>query len=239
MSEAFAFETLKRETTGTGSARELRRQGRVPAVVYGEGKEPLHVSLPIKEVTLKSNKKNFKSTVFELNLDGKKIKVIPKDITFHPVTDKPEHIDLQYVSDKTAVKAFVPVIYINHVKSPGLKKGGVLNIVSREIEFYVNPSNIPEQIEVDLSGMEIGNAKHINDLKLPQGAKPVNKTNFTLATVVGKGSDEPTVATPDAAAAAAPGAAPAAGAPAAPGAAPAAGAAKAPAADAKAPAAKK
>lgn len=235
MSEAIAFEAETRKTTGTGSARALRREARVPAVIYGDNKEPLHVSLPMKEITLRSAKKNFKSIVMNIKLDGKTIKVIPKDISFHPVTDVPEHVDLQFVSEKTSIKAFVPVVYINQAKSPGLKKGGVLNIVAREIEFFVNPTKIPAQIEVDLAGMEIGTAKHINDLQLPEGAKPVLKRNFTLATVVGKGSDEPAAAAaaPGAEAAAAPGAA-------APAAAAGAAAAKAPAAAAaKAPAAKK
>jgi len=239
--ETISFETQTRSTTGTGAARELRRIGRVPAVVYGEGQQPLHVSLPLKDVTFRANKKNFKSTVFELALDGKKIQVVAKDIQFNPVTDVPEHVDLQFVSAKTSVKVFVPILYINQAKSPGLKKGGVLNVVAREIEFYVNPAKIPTQVEVDLTGLEIGNAKHIKDITLPEGAKAVNKTNFTLATVVGKGAEEPTATE---AAAVAPGAVPAAnaGAPAAaaPGAAPAAGAgaAKTPAAaGAKAPAA--
>ena len=239
---AISFETQSRTSIGTGAARELRRLGRVPAVVYGEGKEPLHVSLPLKDVTFRANKKNFKSTIFELALDGKKIQVVAKDIQLNPVTDVPEHVDLQFVSDKTAVKVFVPVLYINQAKSPGLKKGGVLNVVAREIEFYVNPAKIPTQVEVDLSGMEIGNAKHIKDIQIPEGAKPVLKRNFTLATVVGKGAEEPTATE---AAAVAPGAVPAAnaGAPVAPGAAPAAGApaaagAKAPAAGAPAAAAK-
>ncbi len=235
MSEAaISFETQSRASTGTGSARELRRLGRVPAVVYGDGQTPLHVSLPLKEITFRANKKNFKSTIFELNLDGKKIQVVAKDVQFNTVTDVPEHVDLQFVSAKTSVKVFVPVLYINQAKSPGLKKGGVLNVVAREIEFYVNPAKIPAQIEVDLTGMEIGTAKHVKDITLPEGAKPVLKRNFTLATVVGKGAEE---ATPTDAAAIAPGAVPAtnAGAPAAaPGAAPATGAAgaKAPAAGA-------
>ena len=212
MSQAVKFEAQARTTLGTGPARELRRQGRVPAVIYGAGQEPLHISLPLKEVTLSSGKKSFKSTVFEISLDGKKINTVAKDISFDKVSDKPEHVDLQVVSEKTAFKVFVPVAYINHSKAPGLKRGGVLNVVAREIEFYVKPSSIPDSIDVDLSGMEIGHAIHVQDLKLPEGVRPVLKRNFTIVTIVGKGSDEPAAATPGAEAAATPGAAPAAGA---------------------------
>lgn len=233
MSQAVALETQKRASTGTGSARETRRLGRVPAVVYGTGQETLHVTLPLKDITFRANKKGFKSTVFELQLDGKKIQVVAKDIQFNPVTDVPEHVDLQYVSAKTAVKVFVPVIYTNQLKSPGLKKGGVLNVVAREIELYVNPTKIPDQIEIDLTGMEIGHAKHIKDIQLPEGTKPVLKRNFTLATVVGKGAEEEAATTgAEVAAGAVPAANQAAPAAAAGGAAPAA-------ADAKKPEAKK
>lgn len=233
MAQAVKFEAQERKTLGTGPARELRRQGRVPAVIYGQGQTPLHISLPLKELTVSSNKKSFKSTVFEISLNGKKINTVAKDISFDKVTDVVEHVDLQVVSDKTAFKVFVPVNYSNHAKAPGLKRGGVLNVVRRDIEFYVKPNNIPDSIEVDLTGLEIGHAIHVNDLKLPEGVRPVMKRNFTIVTIVGKGADEPTASAPgapgaaDATAAAAPGAAPAA-----PGAAPAADA-KAPAADAK------
>lgn len=230
MSEAaVVFEAQTRTTTGTGSARELRRQGRVPAVVYGDNQNPIHISLPLKEVTLRANKKNFRSIVFELQLDGKKINAIAKDVQFNPVSDVVEHVDLQFISAKTAVKAIVPVIYSNQVKSPGLKRGGVLNVVRRDIEFFCNPGKIPAEIEIDLTGLEIGHAIHIEDLNLPEGVRPVVKRNFTLATIVGKGSDEPAANPNEVAGAttAAAAAKPAAGA-----------AAKAPAAAAK-PAAKK
>lgn len=246
MSQAVVFKAETRKSTGTGSARELRRQEKVPAVIYGVGSEPLHIALPMKEVTLRSAKRNFKSTIFEIELDGKKINTIAKDIQFNVVTDKPEHIDLQIVSEKTAVKVFVPVTYTNQVKSPGLKKGGVLNIVQREIELFVPPAKIPDEIVVDLAGLEIGHTVHIKDIKLAEGLRPVLKRNFTIATIVGKGAEEEAAATPGAAGAdataAGAAAAPAAGA-AAPAAAakPAAGAAAAkPAAGAAAkPAAKK
>lgn len=222
----------KREKTGTGSARAARRADKIPAVIYGHGITPVHININAKEINFALTKKGFKKTVFSIELDGKKIRVVARDIQFHPVTDRPAHLDLIQVTDKTGVKVFVPVEYTNHVKSPGLKRGGVLNIVKREVEILANPDNIPEKIEVDLTGIEIGHAIHINDVKLAEGARAVEKRNFTLATIVGKTADEPEAATTAeataaAAAAAATTAAPAAGA--------AAAGAKAPAAAAAAP----
>ncbi len=218
----------KRQTLGTGSSRAARKADKIPAVIYGNGITPVHVAINAKEINIALSKKGFKKTVFEFDLEGKKVQVVARDIQFHPVTDRPAHLDLIQVTEKTAVKVFVPVEYTNHLKSPGLKRGGVLNIVRREVEIFANPKNIPEKIEVDLTGVEIGTAIHINDVKLGEGARAADKRNFTLATVVGKQADEAeSVTTADAPAVAA-----AAGAP-------AAAAAKAPAAAAKAPAAKK
>ena len=221
----------KRSTTGTGSSRAARKADKIPAVIYGKGVTPVHIAINAKEINVALSKKGFKKTVFEFEIEGKKLKTVARDIQFHPVTDRPAHLDLILVTEKTSVKVFVPVEYTNHLKSPGLKRGGVLNIVKREVEILANPTNIPEKIEVDLTGIEIGTAIHINDVKLGDGARAVEKRNFTLATVVGKQADEAeSVPTAEAAAVAA-----AAGAPAAAGA-----AAKAPAAAAaKAPAAKK
>jgi large subunit ribosomal protein L25 len=240
-----ALEATLRDSTGTGSARALRTAQRIPAVIYGEGEKPLHVSLPIKEVSLNCTKKAFKSTVIEITLNGKKILTLPREVQLNPVSDKPEHVDLQIISSKRPTKVFVPVKVTGQQKSPGVKRGGVLNIVRREIEFFCEPGKIPSEIEFDVSTLEIGRSVHINDIALPQGITAVIKRNFTLATIVGKGSDDEAGATADAAtAAAASAASAAAGAPAAAGAAgaagakPAAGAAK-PAAGAAKPAAKK
>lgn len=210
----------KRTKTGTGTARAARRDAKIPAVIYGQGVTPQHININAKEIILALGKKGFKKTLFELTLDGKKVNVVARDIQFHPVTDKPAHLDFIQVTEKTAVKVFIPVEYINQAKSPGLKRGGVLNIIRREVEIACNPKEIPDIIEVDLTGIEIGHAIHVNDIKLPESAKPVEKRNFTLATIVGKQAEESeSVPTADAAAAAAAAAA-----------APAAGGAPAPAA---------
>lgn len=218
----------KRTKTGTGSSRAARRNSQIPAVIYGQGITPAHINVNAKEILLALGKKGFKKTLFELTLDGKKVSVVARDIQFNPVTDAPVHLDFVQVTEKTAIKVFIPVEYINHQKSPGIKRGGILNIIRREVELACNPKEIPEKIEVDLTGVEIGTAIHINDIKLPESAKPSEKRNFTLATIVGKQSEEAeSVPTADAAAVAAAAAAPAAAAGAK---APAAAAAKAPAA---------
>ena len=219
----------KRNKLGTGGARAARNADKIPAVVYGPGITPVHISVNAKEINFALAKKGFKKTVFEFDLEGKKIKAVVREIQFHPVTDRAAHLDLIQVTSTTSVKVFVPVEYTNQVKSPGLKRGGILNIVRREVEIFANPENIPEKIEVDLSGVEIGSAIHIGDVNLGEGARAADKRNFTLATIVGKQADEAeSVSTADAPAVAA-----AAGAAAK---APAAAAGKAPAAAAKAPA---
>jgi large subunit ribosomal protein L25 len=217
-----------RATIGTGSARAARRNEQVPAVVYGTGQTSLHINLPLKEVTTLAGKRNYKSTIVEIELDGKKVKTLPREIQFHKISDKPTHVDLQFITAKTAVRVFVPVEVINQAKSPGIKRGGVLNLVRREIEFFCNPEAIPQKIEVDLTGREIGASVHINDVKLPDGVRATIKRNFTVATIAGRAAEEEVAAT------AAPVAAPVvASAQKAPEAAPAAGAAKTPAKDAK------
>ncbi len=209
-----ALEAQTRETTGTGSARALRSQGRLPVVVYGAGGQNLHLSVPAKEITLNCNKRGFKSTIIEITLNGKKIQTLPREVQLNPVTDVPEHLDLQAISDKAATVVPVPVKISGQQKSPGVKRGGVLNVIRREIEFFCAPGKIPAEIEIDVSTLEIGRSIHINDIQLPEGVTPAIKRNFTLVTVVGKGSDDDAAATAaaNAAAATATAAAPAGGA---------------------------
>lgn len=191
MSEAkkseLQFEATKRETLGTGSARAVRRENRIPAVIYGSGKETVHVTLPRKEFTLAANKSGFKASVLTIVVDGKEIKALPHSMQFHPVTDAITHVDLQNVVDSGEMRVFIPTKFINKEKSPGIKRGGILNIVRREIEFFVDAKNIPSVITVDLEGSEIGRSVHINDIKLPEGIRPVIKRNFTIYTLLGKG----------------------------------------------------
>lgn len=247
-----------RERAGKGAARAARRAGRVPGVVYGEKAPPTLIDIDPKFLMIELNKPGFFTRVFDVEVKGKVERALARDVQLHPVTDRPEHIDFMRVGEHTRIRVGIPVKFINQEKSPGLKKGGVLNVVRHTIEVYTAVDKIPPQITVDLEGLEIGDSIHINTIKLPDGVKPTIARNFTIAAVAApsvlKSAEEEAAeaaakaaATPVEGAAPAEGAAagaPGAGAPAAGakgGAAPAAGAAKggaAPAAAAK-PAAKK
>ena len=249
-----------RERAGKGAARAARRSGRVPGVIYGEKTPPTLIDIDPKNLLLEINKPGFFTRIFDVEVKGQVQRALARDVQFHPVTDRPEHIDFMRVGEHTRIRVGIPVKFTNQDKSPGLKKGGVLNVVRHTIEVYTAVDKIPNQIIVDLDGLEIGDSVHINSIKLPEGVKPTIARNFTIAAVAApsvlKTAEEEAAeaaaaaaaagtvegAVPAEGAAAAPGATPAAGAPAAgaagaKGAAPAAGAAKgaapAPAAAAK------
>ena len=239
-----------RDRAGKGAARESRRNGRVPAVIYGDKKEPTLISLDPKEIDRLIHKKTFYATLLDVDLKGTKHRVLPRDVQFDPVTDRTLHVDFQRIGKDTKVHVNVPVVVRNEAASPGIKRGGVVNIVRHEIEFICSPDAIPQAIEVDLTGLEIGGSVHIHSVKLPENAQlAVRERDFTVVSIgapSGLKAEQQEAAEKAAAAAAAPAAgaaAPAAGAPAAGGAAaPAAGAAagaKAAAPAAKAPEKKK
>lgn len=221
MSTAPATLTAETRTNaGKGVARALRREGKVPAVLYGKGSEPVSLALSANEVRLTYKKGRFRSKLVELKLDGKAVKALPRDVQFHPVTDVIEHVDFLKVDDKTTIHVFVPVKFTGNEKSIGLKRGGVLNVVRHEIEFVCKADSIPAAIEINIADLDIGSSVHINDLKLPANVTPVIKRNFTIATIAGRSKDEPeAAAATDAAAAPAAGAAAPAAAAAAPAAA--------------------
>ena len=224
-----------RPRSGKGGARAARREGRVPGVIYGNGAAE-NVTLDHRELTLLWGRGTFLSTIIDLDIDGNKQKVIPREIQLDPVKDLPLHVDFQRVGPGARIRVNVPVRFINEGLSPGLKRGGVLNVVRHEVEVTCPADAIPDHFEFDLEGLEIGRSIHISATKMPEGVKPtiVNR-DFTVATVAGhKIEEEPT---PGTTVAAAEGAAPAEG---AEGAAAAEGDAKAAAgaAGAKAPAGK-
>jgi large subunit ribosomal protein L25 len=232
-----------RDRAGKGAARESRRNGRVPAVIYGDKKEPTLISLDPKEIDRHIHKKTFYATLLDVDLKGTKHRVLPRDVQFDPVTDRTLHVDFQRIGKDTKVHVNVPVVFRNEAASPGIKRGGVLNIVRHEIEFICSPDAIPQAIEVDLTGLEIGGSIHISSVKLPDNAQlAVRERDFTVVSIgapTGLKAEQQEAAEKAAAAAAAPvAAAPAAGAPAAGGAAPAAGAAAGGAKAGAAPAAK-
>lgn len=217
-----ALVATTRTDGGKGVARALRREGKLPGVLYGKGQKPVSIALSAKELVLEYQKGRFRSRLVDIALDGKTIQALPKDLQFNPVTDQIEHVDFIKVEKGVALRVFVPVKFTGQDKSVGLKRGGVLNIVRHEIEFECAPEAIPTHIEVDVTKLDIGNSVHINDIALPKGIKPTISRNFTVAAVAGRSSaDEEVKPAADAAAPAAGAAAPAAGA-----AAPAAGAKK-------------
>lgn len=184
--DTYELKAEARELVGKGSAREVRRNGKVPAVIYGDKQPPLAISLPYKEVFYKIHGGGFLTTVATIDLDGQKIRVLPKDYQLDPVRDFPMHVDFLRVSKNTEVNVQVPVHFINQEQSPGLKRGGTLNIVRHEVEFHCPADAIPEFITVDLAGSEIGDSIHISAVELPAGVKPViSDRDFTIATIAG------------------------------------------------------
>ncbi len=180
-----------RDNAGKGVARALRREGRVPGVVYSKGKEPMSISLKLNDLTLEYRRGRFRSRLVDLNLEnGQTVKALPKDLQFHPVTDVIEHVDFIKVESGMKLRVMVPVRFLNQEKSPGLKRGGVLNIVRHEIEFTCSPEAIPAHIDVSVEGMEIGQSIHINSIALPKDVVPVIKRNFTIAAVAGRKAEE-------------------------------------------------
>lgn len=234
MAQVSEIKAAGRPRSGQGGARAVRREGRVPAVLYGDGKDPQNLSLDSKELVLLIGKGKFLSTVFSLNIDGSKVRAIPREVQLDPVKDRPIHIDFQRVGPGASIRVNVPVRFVNEALSPGLKRGGVLNVVRHQVEVTAPADAIPDYFEFNLEGLEIGRSIHISATKMPEGVRPtILNRDFTVATVAGHRVEEEA---PAAGAAAAAGtAAPAEGA--AEGAAPAA-AGDAKAAAGKAPAGK-
>jgi large subunit ribosomal protein L25 len=186
MAELIELKATAREGTGKLANRALRAQKMVPGVVYGGEKDPANVALEYKLVWQNYQTGHFLSTVFLLDVDGKKERVIPRDVQVDPVRDFPIHVDFLRVSKTSRIDVMVPVHFVNEDASPGLKRGGVLNIVRHEVEFSCAAESIPESITVDLTGLEIGDSVHISSVKLPEGVTPViADRDFTIATIAG------------------------------------------------------
>jgi len=182
--ETYELKAEARERVGKGSARELRRNGKIPAVIYGDKQPPLSIALPYKDVHLKIHAGGFMTTIATIDVGGKKIQVLPKDYQLDPVRDFTMHVDFLRVSRDTIVTVNIPVHFLNEEASPGIKRGGVLNIVRHEIEFTCPATAIPDAIEVDLTGLDIGDSVHISAVKLPEGVTPtITDRDFTIATV--------------------------------------------------------
>lgn len=186
MSSNIVLNVDVREGTGTGAARAARREDLVPGVLYGGKLDPVAINLRGNEVRKALLTGNFISSMMELDHEGKRQQVIARDVQFHPISDKVMHVDLFRVDEDTKINVEVAVRFVNEADSPGMKRGGVLNIVRHSVELVVPAGNIPDAIEADLSGLDIGDSVHISAIKLPKGAKPaIADRDFTVATLQG------------------------------------------------------
>ena len=185
MSEQLTLPAEARDRAGKGASRALRREGRVPAVVYGEKQEPLSIHVEEKLLSKMLSTGHFMNTVVMVDFQGKPQRTLPKAIDFHPVTSRPIHVDFLRISEHTKVHVGVPMRFDHEDESPGLKKGGVLNVVVHELEIVCDAASIPNEIHIPLDGLEIGDSIHISQVKLPNGVEPANKDeDFTVATIV-------------------------------------------------------
>jgi len=233
---------VTRSGTGKGAARSVRREGRVPAVIYGGGLKPEPISVDFKDVNKLIYSGHFRTSIFELEVEGRTERVLPRDYQFDVVTDRPVHVDFLRLAPGSRVRIGVPVHVVNRDASPGLKKGGAVNLVLHTVEVMAPADAIPESITIDLTGLDFHDSVHVSSVKLPEGCRPVSsKSDQTVVTIVPPTVmvEETTAAPAAAVAAATPGAAPAAPAAGAPAKADAAKGAAAPAKAAAAPAAAK
>ncbi len=184
MTKHYALKAEARTKTGKGAARTLRREGKIPAVIYGDKKEPVGITLPLKEVTLEMNKGHMFTTLCDIAVGGDKYQVLARDIQVHPVTDFIEHVDFLRVSDNTKLTVSVPVHVENYDDSKAAMGKGVINYVRHEVEIVCLAKAIPEEITIDLSTAEIGDTYKISDVKLPKGAtSAITDRDFTILTI--------------------------------------------------------
>jgi large subunit ribosomal protein L25 len=247
MADMIVLKATARPRAGKGAARAVRREGKIPAVIYGDRQDPETIALDENELWKTVTKGKFLSSVFQIDIGGRKLRVLPRDVQLDPVMDRPVHVDFQRVAADGMIKVKVPVKFINEALSPGLKRGGVLNVVRHDVEVICPADAIPPVFEFNLEGLEIGKSIHISAVTMPPNVRPtIINRDFTVATIAGasaKGEVDETPTTTVAAEGAAPAAAgdAKAAAPAAKGgaaAAPAKGAAAAAPAKGAAPAAK-
>jgi large subunit ribosomal protein L25 len=185
MSDQLTLPAEARDRAGKGASRALRREGRVPAVVYGEKKEPLSIHVEEKLLSRMLSTGHFMNSVVMIDLKGKAHRTLPKAVDFHPVSSRPVHVDFLRIGEHTKVTVGVPVRFDNEDDSPGLKRGGVLNVVQHELQLVCDAASIPNEIHIPLDGLEIGDSVHISQVKLPDGVTAANaEEDFTVATIV-------------------------------------------------------
>lgn len=193
MSNVIELQAEVRERVGKGAARDARRKGLIPAVIYGNKQPPEPITLEHRIIRQQVQTGQFLSTVYLINVKGKKIRVIPKDVQLDPVRDFPVHVDFLRVKKDAQVTVEVSVNFLNEDKCPGLKRGGLLNVVRHQVELECPADSIPESIEVDLANADIGDTIHISAITLPENVTPtITDRDFTIATIAGAGGSDET-----------------------------------------------
>jgi len=184
MPEMISLSAEPRPQAGKGAARATRRAGRVPAIVYGGGDEPALISLEPRELSRCLARPGFFNHLVEISVAGATHRTLPREVQYHPVTDAPLHIDFQRVAAGAEVHVTVPVVFIDQERSPGLRRGGILNVVRHGIEMLCSVDNIPERLVVSLAGVDLGDSIHIGAVEMPEGARPViHERDFTVASI--------------------------------------------------------
>ena len=185
MSDTLTLPAETRAQAGKGASRALRREGRVPAVVYGGNLPPISIHLEEKELRRQLGTGHFFNSIVDVAVDGKSFRTLPKDVAFHPVTSRPLHVDFLRLSKDAKVHVNVPVVFINEAASPGLKRGGVLNIVRHDLDLVCESDKIPDDIKIDVTGLEVGASIHISHVTLPAGSvSGITDRDYTIATIV-------------------------------------------------------
>ena len=217
MSANVELQAEAREKVGKGAARAIRRAGQVPAVIYGDKKDPRAIALAVRDVVKELEAGRFLTTVYDVKVDGESARVIPRDFQMDPVRDTPMHVDFLRITKGATIVVAIPVNFLNEEESPGLKRGGVLNVVRHEIEVSAPAESLPDGIDIDLTGLDIGDSLHISAVALPEGVEPtITDRDFTIATIaapaglkdddeegdeeLAEGAEVPTVAETEAAA---------------------------------------
>ncbi len=184
MSDQLTLSAETRERAGKGASRAMRREGRVPAVVYGNKQQPISIHLEEKALIKALSTGHFMNTVVMIDGAGETLRTLPKDVQFHPVTDRPLHVDFLRIGEHTTVHVDVPLVFTDEEESPGLKRGGVLNVVLHDLGLVVDAAMIPSEIKVSLKGLEVGDSIHLSAVTLPAGAKAADDDDVTIATIV-------------------------------------------------------
>lgn len=185
MSDALILPAEARERAGKGASRALRREGRVPAVIYGGKEEPTTIHVEEKELVKQLMTGHFMNSIVKIEIGGETVRTLPKDVALHPVTDRPTHADFFRLSKDAKVEVSIPVVFVGEADSPGLTKGGVLNVVRHEVDLICEADKIPGEIEVSVEGKDVGDSIHISEVNLPAGSESaITDRDYTIATLV-------------------------------------------------------